>query len=117
MTDTPIQITDVDTQAAKRIIDAYEMGAGLSFMAGDKGFIARVMATHRQTAYRAGMERAAESAEKFAKGLEADYDFNVINHLSARLCCNGHDCGCRGSTVGEYLAYELRAAIRKELDQ
>lgn len=36
---------------------------------------------------------------------------NVDRHLNARMCCDGHMCGCRGSTVGEYLAYELRTAL------
>lgn len=40
---------------------------------------------------------------------------NVDRHLNARMCCDGHMCGCRGSTVGEYLAYELRTALTASL--
>ena len=29
-------------------------------------------------------------------------------NLSVRICCNGQDCGCRGATAGDYVAYRLR---------
>ena len=48
--------------------------------------------------------------EQFAAQLEAATDSNVDRALSARMCCNGQDCGCYGATVGEYLAYLLREA-------
>lgn len=48
--------------------------------------------------------------EQFAKSLEAATDTNVDRALSARMCCDGHHCGCYGATVGEYLAYQLRDA-------
>lgn len=50
----------------------------------------------------------SDAIEQFAQSLErADFS-NVADALSARMCCDGHMCGCRGSTVGEYLAHELR---------
>ncbi len=51
-----------------------------------------------------------EALEQAAKVIEtAGLDPNVSNHLDARMCCTGHMCGCQGSTVAEYLAYQLRA--------
>jgi hypothetical protein len=32
--------------------------------------------------------------------------------LNMQICCSGADCGCRGSTVGSYLAWHLADAIR-----
>lgn len=49
-----------------------------------------------------------QEIERFAKSLEAATDTNVDGALSARMCCTGHFCGCRGATVGEYLAWQLR---------
>lgn len=46
--------------------------------------------------------------EDFAKALEQATDTNVDRALSARMCCDGHMCGCQGATVGEYLAWQLR---------
>lgn len=48
------------------------------------------------------------AVEQFAQALEHEDFSNVAAALGARMCCNGHMCGCRGSTVGEYLAWELR---------
>lgn len=51
----------------------------------------------------------------FAHALEnGDFD-NVAFALNQRMCCDGHMCGCQGSTVGQYLAYELREIIKKPL--
>jgi hypothetical protein len=48
--------------------------------------------------------------EQFARDLESGDFANVSYALNARMCCNGYHCGCRGSTVGEYLAHELLTA-------
>lgn len=40
-------------------------------------------------------------------------DSNSDHALDQPLCCSGIDCGCRGSTVGEYLAYQLTSAIER----
>lgn len=49
--------------------------------------------------------------EKIAKGLEDGTDANVDGPLNLRMCCNGQMCGCRGSTVGEYLAWKFRESV------
>lgn len=48
----------------------------------------------------------------FADGLEAATDPNVAKALNAPMCCDELHCGCRRTTVGEYLAIQLREAIR-----
>lgn len=51
-----------------------------------------------------------DEIEQFARDLEdGDFD-NVRAHLNAYMCCTGWMCGCKGATVGEYLAHELRTA-------
>lgn len=55
----------------------------------------------------------AERIEGFAKALKNGDFSNVDQALNSRLCCDGYMCGCRGSTVGEYLAYELLAALKE----
>lgn len=52
----------------------------------------------------------ANVIEQFARDLECGDFGNVNDALNSRMCCDGQMCGCRGSTVGEYLAYELRTA-------
>ncbi len=47
--------------------------------------------------------------ERFAIDLEHGDFTNVAFALNQRMCCDGHMCGCQGSTVGQYLAHELRA--------
>lgn len=47
----------------------------------------------------------------FAIALENEQFDSVRDALGQRMCCNGVDCGCRGASVGEYLAWELRAAL------
>lgn len=66
----------------------------------------------REEGRRAGLEEAAKVVEVFAQGLEKGADDNVSNHLNSRMCCDGHMCGCQGVSVGEYLAYALRAFFR-----
>jgi len=60
--------------------------------------------------------RAEQEAERrvaaFAVALEAADFSNVSGALNERMCCTGQECGCMGSTVGQYLAYELREALR-----
>jgi len=53
----------------------------------------------------------AGDGEAFAAALENSDFANVAHELNSQMCCNGHMCGCRGSTVGEYLAHELRTLI------
>lgn len=60
--------------------------------------------TDRQTAM------TVDVYEQFARDLECGDFGNVSGALNSRMCCDGQMCGCRGSTVGEYLAYELRTA-------
>lgn len=49
--------------------------------------------------------------EQFARALENEDFANVADALGARMCCDGQMCGCRGSSVGDYLAHELRASF------
>lgn len=53
-----------------------------------------------------------DALEAFAESLEMDGFYNVRYALDARMCCDGHMCGCRGSSVGEYLAWEIRQLIQ-----
>lgn len=32
----------------------------------------------------------------------------VIENPDARLCCDGRECGCRGSTIGQYAAWAMK---------
>jgi hypothetical protein len=60
----------------------------------------------------AEVERMREAVENFAEGLEnADYDGVTRGCLNTRQCCSGHECGCFGSTVGQWLAYCLRSIL------
>jgi hypothetical protein len=52
--------------------------------------------------------------QSFAKALETGFDFNVVKHLDALMCCDGWMCGCQGSTVGQYLAHHLRNELAPE---
>lgn len=49
-----------------------------------------------------------EALEGFAALLESGGDDNTARALNERICCSGMDCGCRGSSVGELLAWQLR---------
>lgn len=55
-----------------------------------------------------------ERLQSFAKALETGFDFNVVKHLDALMCCDGWMCGCQGSTVGQYLAHQLREELAQE---
>jgi hypothetical protein len=56
------------------------------------------------------MVRAARAAlEAAAETIETQGDSAATEALGQRLCCNGQDCGCRGSTVEEWLTYLVRA--------
>jgi hypothetical protein len=63
---------------------------------------------------RGGLEAATahgkmqEGVLKFLEMLEHGYAPFVEDRLSENMCCNGHMCGCRGASVGEYLAHLLR---------
>lgn len=48
---------------------------------------------------------------KLADGFEVATDDNVAQALGSRICCTGYHCGCRGSTVGEYLAWQVRETL------
>ncbi len=56
--------------------------------------------------------RDTSQAEQFARALENEDFANVADALGARMCCGGQMCGCRGSSVGDYLAHELREAFK-----
>ena len=56
----------------------------------------------------------AVKIERFARSVEAGDFANVSASLNDRMCCNGIECGCLGSTVGEYLAHELRSALGRD---
>lgn len=55
-----------------------------------------------------------DAVEVFAKSLEGEGLSNVRFALDQAMCCSGYMCGCRGSTVGEYLAYEARQLLSGE---
>ena len=55
-------------------------------------------------AVRALAEDAAKAAiEAVASLVEAD------EGTQDQICCSGHMCGCQGSTLGQFLAHEVRA--------
>ncbi len=62
----------------------------------------------------ASVDARGEMVERFASALENADLYNAREALSMPICCNGKDCGCRGSSVGEYLAYELRTALNTD---
>lgn len=37
--------------------------------------------------------------------------FESDTNLERAICCGGQDCGCMGSTAGQYAAYRLREQI------
>lgn len=49
-----------------------------------------------------------EGVLKFLEMLEHGYAPFIEGHLSEAMCCTGQMCGCRGASVGEYLAHLLR---------
>lgn len=54
----------------------------------------------------------ADLVAEFSDSLGKADDPNVAAHLGARMCCDGQMCGCQGSTVGEYLEYQLREVLK-----
>lgn len=68
------------------------------------------MLTEDATApYLAGLSRGRrEALEEAAASMEAD------TNLHTSLCCNGHECGCHGASVGEYAAFMIRALMEKD---
>lgn len=49
-----------------------------------------------------------EGVLKFLEMLEHGYAPFIEDRLSEAMCCTGQMCGCRGASVGEYLAHLLR---------
>jgi len=47
--------------------------------------------------------------EKAAQEIMTSGDSAVTEALGQRLCCNGHHCGCQGSTVEQFLVHNIRA--------
>lgn len=79
---------------------------------GDISFDALpVIAAFRTATEAASAAEVAElraGVEKFLAMLESGYAPFVEDRLSEAMCCSGHMCGCRGASVGEYLAHLLR---------
>lgn len=38
----------------------------------------------------------------------------VVENPDQRMCCDGHECGCMGSTVGQYAAWTYRDEAAKD---
>lgn len=57
-----------------------------------------------QAAVAAALEAAAQTVDTLG-------DSAVTEALGARLCCDGHMCGCQGADVGEYILHHIRALI------
>ena len=49
--------------------------------------------------------------EKACHVLDTAGDSAVTEALGQRLCCSGHDCGCRGADVGTYLMHLIRSEV------
>ncbi len=49
--------------------------------------------------------------EKACRVLDTAGDSAVTEALGQRLCCSGHDCGCRGADVGAYLIHLIRSEV------
>jgi hypothetical protein len=47
--------------------------------------------------------------EAAARMLDPTGDRTVDAALSALYCCSGHECGCHGITVGEFLQHRIRS--------
>lgn len=77
--------------------------------------LCQAFARHRHQAERETMARMERFIEGFCKSLEMGDFANVEGALAERMCCNGQMCGCQGSTVGGYLAYELRSCFKDAL--
>ncbi len=50
----------------------------------------------------------AAGVEAVAKEIEGDDD-NIGRAMSMAICCSGHECGCMGASVRDYLVYNIRA--------
>ena len=50
----------------------------------------------------------AAGVEAVAKEIEGD-DYNIGRAMSMAICCSGHECGCMGASVRDYLVYNIRA--------
>lgn len=61
------------------------------------------------------IERLRGEIEQFAREVEAGSIYMTDSVLNQNLCCNGHMCGCRGSSVGQYLAHLLREILTPEV--
>ena len=62
-------------------------------------------------AFISGVDYRRSAVTSFANALKRGNFANVSLALNQRMCCNGHMCGCRGATVGEYIYHEMRAAL------
>lgn len=58
-------------------------------------------------------ERLKSDFSKFADALENGEGDDVAFALNQKICCNGHECGCMGSSVGSYLAYCARQILAR----
>lgn len=63
------------------------------------------------TALQAENERLEAGVRKFLEMLEHGYAPNIEGALAEAMCCSGQMCGCRGASVGEYLAHLLRSDV------
>lgn len=81
----------------------------------DDHYQIKAFARHRHQAERETLARMERFIEGFCKSLEMGDFANVEGALAERMCCNGQMCGCQGSTVGGYLAYELRSCFKDAL--
>ena len=51
---------------------------------------------------------SAENAWKVAREAAAD-EAETATYARVSLCCNGHECGCEGASVGQYVAALIRS--------
>ena len=56
----------------------------------------------------------AAGVEAVAKEIEGDDD-NIGRAMSMAICCSGHECGCMGASVRDYLVYNIRALMPPDL--
>lgn len=108
---TRLRAALADAQAQKEKIDAAiaEKGGTASYPT-EHAYLAACAAIEK---YRSRAESAqavgfAAGVEAVAKEIEGD-DYNIGRAMSMAICCSGHECGCMGASVRDYLVYNIRA--------
>ncbi|MDP2047541.1 MAG: hypothetical protein Q8K33_01425 [Cypionkella sp.] len=87
--------------AAKNLVWAAQTSGGTA--GRDEGLVAACDQMEAALSTPATEPQGQMTIADFVNTLKTDD--NVARFMNQRICCDGHMCGCMGSTVGEYLGH------------